>query len=245
MQKLKYALRKSLFIISPLSVVINPAYFIRKGLYKGIVRFGAGLKGSILDFGCGSMPYKEVFDKCTQYIGVDKRFEQEDLNSPADILYDSLPLPVEADSMDSVFCSECLELIPNPDEIVREFYRIVKPGGKILITAPFVWEEHWLPYDFCRFTEGGLRLLLERNGFEVLESQKSTTYFETVWQTNICYLSQNLFPQQVYLKLMFTILIVCPLNIIGIILNALLPNHRNHYYYHNAIVLAQKKKLSS
>lgn len=225
--------------------MINPAYFIRKGLYKGILAFQAHLRGNILDFGCGNMPYKEIFSECTEYIGVDKRFEEEAMNSPADILYDSLPLLMESGSADNIFCSECLELIPDPDAVIQEFQRLLKPGGKVLITAPFVWEEHWLPYDYCRFTEGGLQLLLERNGFEIQESRKSTTYFETVWQTNLCYLTQNLFPQQIHLRLLLTVLIICPLNILGILLNAILPNHKNHYYYHNTIILARKKGLSS
>lgn len=232
---------KSQFIPNFLFLFVNPSFFIRKGLYNFINRYAPKMNGSILDFGCGRKPYKELFINCTKYVGLDiKLNEDSERNVFADIYYQGNKFPIENETFDNIFSSEALELISNPDEILGEINRVLRPEGYFLLTVPFVWEEHWLPYDFCRYSSSGIRTLLERNGFAIIEQHKSTTYFETAWQLLIFYIYQNIFPKKKIMRLLFTIIFITPLNILGWLFNWLLPNNREHLLFHNNIVWAKK-----
>src|SRR5690606_27446949 len=64
-------------------------------------------------------------------------------------------------------CTEVLEHQPEPSLFLAECARVIAPGGTMLLTAPLVWPEHELPYDFYRYTSVGLQRLLENSGFTV------------------------------------------------------------------------------
>ena len=233
---------KSLFRPSFFGIFVNPSFIIRLGLYKGITKYSKLLYGNILDVGCGKKPYRYLFNNANEYVGMDVKIdERTDHNVIADIFYDGKSFPIEDKRFSNVFSSEAFELISNPDEILAEIHRVLVPDGCLLITVPFVWEEHWLPFDYCRYSSSGIRILLERNNFEIIEQIKSTSYFATVWQMLIFYIYQNLFPNNKYLKLFLTFLVISPLNILGLFLDFILPNNRTNLFYHNNIVLAKKR----
>ena len=60
-----------------------------------------------------------------------------------------------------------LEHIPEPQAVINELHRVLKPGGKMLLTAPLFYQEHEQPYDYFRYTQFGWRYLLEKPGFVV------------------------------------------------------------------------------
>ena len=66
--------------------------------------------------------------------------------------------------------------------MLSEINRVCKLNGQLLITVPFVWDEHEVPYDYGRYTSYGLKHVLEIHGFEVIHLDKSTSYVETVFQ---------------------------------------------------------------
>jgi 2-polyprenyl-3-methyl-5-hydroxy-6-metoxy-1,4-benzoquinol methylase len=70
--------------------------------------------------------------------------------------------------MDSILCTEVLEHVPDPLAVWKEFHRLIRPGGKVLLTTPMYWPPHELPYDFFRYPEHGLRRLVEDSGFRLL-----------------------------------------------------------------------------
>jgi SAM-dependent methyltransferase len=72
-------------------------------------------------------------------------------------------------SYDTVFASEVLEHIPQPDRAIADVYRVLKPGGKFILTVPYLSRLHEEPHDYFRYTRYGLQSLLESNGFRVLE----------------------------------------------------------------------------
>jgi SAM-dependent methyltransferase len=76
-------------------------------------------------------------------------------------------LPFRDSSCDTLLAVEVLEHVPDPTRCAAEFARVLRPGGKLLITVPFSAPRHQLPFDFARFTPEGIRGLLERNGFEI------------------------------------------------------------------------------
>ena len=80
---------------------------------------------------------------------------------PRTVFGDGKHLPFRDASVDTVLSTEVLEHVPRPELLVREMARVVKPGGKLLITVPFIQPLHELPSDYFRFTPSSLRAFAE------------------------------------------------------------------------------------
>jgi ubiquinone/menaquinone biosynthesis C-methylase UbiE len=106
-------------------------------------------------------------------------------NSKLDIVSDILSIPLPDHSIDAVMCTEVLEHIPDPLGAIREFSRLIKPGGYLLITAPFASLTHFAPYHFA---SGLSRFFYEKhlpdNHFEIIDLQLNGNFFEYVAQEN-------------------------------------------------------------
>lgn len=168
-----------------ISDLLNRSYIDRKTIYEYVKSKSGFLKGKVMDFGCGIKPYKSLI-KCDEYIGVDmKTTGHSNRSKIVDIFYDGHTIPVEDGYFDSAISTQCLEHIFNVSEILGEINRVLKTNGMFLITCPLVWEEHEQPYDFFRYTQYGMKKMLEENGFKVLSMQKSTTYKDALLQLSI------------------------------------------------------------
>jgi len=234
----KAIFRKQQFMPTWISIFVNSNYFVRKGIYHGIQKNSHFMKGKMLDFGCGIKPYQSLF-QVEQYIGVDieNKGHSNDI-SKVDFFYDGHTLPFADNSFDSVFTSEVLTHIFNIDEIMLELYRVLKPGGCILVTVPFVWYENETPNDSVRYTFFGVKYLFEKYGFRIEKINKSGSFFLTALQMMIAFLYTHLFPRKVWLKIILTFIFISPLNILGIIFSKLLP--KNNEFYQNIILIAKK-----
>jgi SAM-dependent methyltransferase len=240
--KLAQIYYKQLFIPSFLGLLVNPLYLIRRGLYKGIVSNKEYLKGRLLDFGCGSRPYRELFD-VQEYIGLDiEESGHLHRNEQIDVYYDGKMIPFNDNHFDSIFSSEVFEHIFNLEQMLDELYRVIKPGGHMLITLPFVWDEHEIPYDFARYTSFGITHLLTRTGFEIIVVEKTTNYVETIVQMWNSYVCQFILPSNRILKALMNPIFIAPVTILGFIVSRILPENRN--LYHNNIVVAKKPASS-
>ena len=142
-----------------------PAFYAR----RDITRDGAKLKGTLLDLGCGSQPYRQYLKKVARYVGLDYPSTRECLSTKvkAEVLGDARTLPFADRSFDGVLCSQVLEHVDRPETVVREMSRILKPGGVGLISVPFFYNLHMEPHDYFRFSPYGIKKLLERNGLAV------------------------------------------------------------------------------
>ncbi|MBI3951162.1 MAG: class I SAM-dependent methyltransferase [Acidobacteria bacterium] len=117
--------------------------------------------GRLLDVGCGNKPYLEIFASCVHdYIGVDpdSRF------SRPDIVATILDLPFEAAAFDAVLATQVIEHVSQPDRMLMEINRVLKPGGHLILTAPQYWRLHEIPHDYYRFTQYGLQHLVKSCG---------------------------------------------------------------------------------
>jgi SAM-dependent methyltransferase len=112
----------------------------------------------VLDIGCGKKPYYPYFAaNATAYVGVD-------IDNPAADLVGSIEaLPVEDDSFEVVLCTQVLEHVVDPDQAVRELWRVTAPGGRVLASTHGVQVYHPAPEDYWRWTHTGLELLFDRN----------------------------------------------------------------------------------
>ena len=236
---LKKRLRKEAFITSSLSIVINPVYIIRNGLYKAISNIAPNITGNVLDFGCGSKPYESLFVNANSYVGVDIEVSGHNhKDSKVDYFYDGKILPFNDAIFDAIVCFEVFEHVFNIEEVLAEIHRVLKPNGQLLISIPFAWDEHEIPYDFARYTSFGITHILNKNNFEVVKLSKTTTYILAVFQMLIAYLCQYALPKGRLTGRISQLIVIFPLNVLALLLNALLP--KRYEYFCNNVVLATK-----
>lgn len=97
-----------------------------------------------------------------------------------DILADvcSLHSHFDEGQFETVFAVEVLEHVVDPATAVKEIHRVLKPGGLFVLSTPYIFEMHDLPHDYWRFTEYGLRKLLEQ--FEEIHIDRRNGYFRTI-----------------------------------------------------------------
>jgi SAM-dependent methyltransferase len=138
------------------------------------------LRGRVLNAGAGVRDISAL---------VDGELVNQDIGWPGDEeanLHIRSPLhhiPVEADHFDTILCVAVLEHLENPDEVVREFFRVLKPGGHLILEVPFLQPEHKVPTDFQRYTRDGLERLVAHHGFRLLELRGIFNVYHTLyWQ---------------------------------------------------------------
>lgn len=214
-----------------------PNYFVAKEVYHNMSTLAPVLSGRLLDIGCGTKPFEFMFN-VDEYIGLEINEEGRQNHSHADILYDGEVMPLEDKSFDSVFSSEVLEHVFNPDTFLKEANRVMKMNGLFLLSTPFFWEEHGQPYDYARYTSFGLKYILEKNGFEVIKQVKCGNGIEVVFQTLSNYIFRKF--KWKYPFNLIGFLLIFPINLIGLILSKILP--KNNDMYLDNIILAKKIK---
>jgi SAM-dependent methyltransferase len=224
-----------------LGILLNPAYIYRKGVYKHIKSFSTKINGDVLDFGCGSMPYLNLFKNVKTYIGCEiKNSGYKNESNIENDFYDGTILPYKYSSFDAVVSFEVFEHVFNLPEILLEINRVLKPNGYLLATTPFCWGEHEVPNDFARYTSYGIAHLLKQSGFEVIELNRTSTYTLAIFQTIINYIYHTLIPDN-KLFYLFQLTIIFPLTAIALFINAIMPD--NERYYAGIAVLATKSSL--
>jgi SAM-dependent methyltransferase len=122
----------------------------------------------VLDAGSGSAPYRELFEHC-RYLTADftEAYDHGWADSPPDIVCDLSSIPLPDETLDAVVCTQVLEHVPAPAAVLTEFRRMLRPGGRLYLTVPLLWEVHEAPYDFWRYTPYSLRMLCEGAGLRV------------------------------------------------------------------------------
>ncbi|OOG44664.1 class I SAM-dependent methyltransferase [Polaromonas sp. A23] len=240
LQKLKRRMRREAFHPSWLGMVISPVYIVRRGLHKTILDLSPAIGGRVLDLGCGTKPYESLFTNATSYTGVDIEVSGHDhADSKVDVFYDGKTLPFPDENFDSVVSFEVFEHVFNIEEVLGEVIRVIRPGGRFLLTIPFAWEEHEVPYDFARYTSFGIEHVLRRAGFDGVRTVKSSTTVLAIGQLFIAYLAKYVSPQKRFPAIAFQLLVIFPLNVVSVLVNAVLP--KQYGYFCNCVVVCEKK----
>jgi SAM-dependent methyltransferase len=234
-RSLRAAIEKEDFNPGILGIIVNPFYFARRGLHRHISVLAGAFAGKILDVGCGSMPYRNYF-QCTQYVGMEVKAH----NTTADCYYDGQLFPFRDEEFDGVFSSEVLEHVFTPQQFLQEIHRVLKTGGLLLLSVPFVWDEHEKPFDYARYSSFGLRHLLETGGFEILKSHKTMADIRAICQIINAYIYKKTANRSRRLRTLYMLALTAPCNLIGAVLARILPTGNSDFYLDN-VVLARKR----
>ena len=236
-RRIKEIYRQQSFFPGWLGIFVNPFYFARAGLCEAMTRLSPILSGRLLDVGCGAKPYQRLFT-VDAYVGLDIDSAASRKLGTADYFYDGNAFPFDDDSFDAVLCNQVLEHVFSPDTFLGEVKRVLKPEGKFLLTVPFVWDEHEQPFDYGRYSSFGLRALLEKQDFKVIQHDKSGADVTVIFQLFNAYLFKVTQSLPAAFKVLLTVTVMAFINILGLLFRYILP--ANPDLFLDNIVLAER-----
>lgn len=141
-------------------------YVVRSAILQALKACLPGLSGTLLDIGCGCKPYEPLVlsppGRVTRYIGLDLK---QSGCEPPDLEWDGVTIPLDDCAVDCAMATEVLEHCPEPGGVLAEACRVLKPGGVLFLTVPFLWPPHCVPYDEYRYTPFSLERHLCKAGF--------------------------------------------------------------------------------
>lgn len=114
------------------------------------------IAGNVLVLGTGKVNYRTMIPKASQVLCTDIQAGEN-----VDLVADAHDLPFEDEAFDQVVAIEVLEHLKNPGQAVQEIARVLKPGGEIVVSIPFMFRVHGDPHDYQRLTSSGLQKLFE------------------------------------------------------------------------------------
>lgn len=168
-------------------------YHVLKRLYDLLFvllkKYVSQKSGILLDYGCGSSPYKELFlPFIARYIGVDIG-----KNLQTDILIkENEPIPLKDSSVDIILSTQVLEHVGNVSFYLSECRRLLKKGGLLLLSTHGLWPYHPYPTDFHRWTKKGLVEEIEKFGLKCLENYSILGPFASVTQFTLLLIAERL-----------------------------------------------------
>ena len=149
----------------------------------------------ILDAGCGEQQFRK-FCSDLNYVGQD--FAKYDGKGDGvglqtetwdhatrvpDLICDITSIPEADGSFDAILCTEVLEHLPDPVQALCEFSRLLKPGGILLLTAPFCSIAHFTPYYFSTgFSSYWYKTHLANLGLDIVELSPNGSFFDYLAQ---------------------------------------------------------------
>ncbi|MDD5054960.1 MAG: class I SAM-dependent methyltransferase [Candidatus Peribacteraceae bacterium] len=184
-------------------IVTQPDRYI---LQEQMSRYAPELSGDLLDIGCGG---------CRRYAGYFrhvKTYRTLDANAAwkPDIVGSAEHIPLPDNSVDAVLSTQVFEHLPHPQVAIAEVFRVLKHGGRCLLTVPQTNELHEEPHDYFRYTKYGLRTLFTDAGFRVDVMEQRGKYHSMLMQIRIRHFINTWKPYE----RRWAMWILCPLSLI-------------------------------
>lgn len=150
---------------------------------------------TVLDAGAGESRFARLFQKGF-YVALDLAVGEAAWDySKIHVCARLDAIPLASDRIDAAIHIQVLEHVPDPAAVLRELHRVLKPGGKLYLTAPQGWSEHQQPHDYFRFTSYALRSLFTEAGFEVRRIEPQGGYFHYLGH-RLSYIPKILFQER-------------------------------------------------
>lgn len=170
---------------------INPLDYAIEDFVKTAA--AAEVKQKVLDAGAGEARFAVYFSRHF-YLALDACVGNSLWDySRIQVVGDLAALPLRDGAVDSVLNIQVLEHVKDPGMVIRELHRVLKPGGRLYLTAPQGWGEHQQPHDFYRFTSFALRDLLTKGEFKEIEIEPLGGYFHYLGH-RLTFVPKVLFP---------------------------------------------------
>jgi SAM-dependent methyltransferase len=130
-------------------------------IYHDLRKHLPGLSGKLLDIGCGNSPFRHLLDPAiSEYQGIDvEEAASFGYRNPDTIYYDGKVIPFADESFDALLCTEVLEHVFDPTQLIREMHRVLRPEGFAVVTIPWSARFHYQPFDYHRYTPRMLEAL--------------------------------------------------------------------------------------
>lgn len=160
------------FLMLKISINNIDNFGCRKAILNALKKNITFFSGTLLDVGGGYMPYKSLLlqppSQVEKYIGLDLH---DNIYAKPDITWDGKQIPLPDSSIDCAIATEVFEHCPEPEIVMKEIERVLKPGGILFFTVPFLWPLHTVPYDEYRYTPFALERHLTNAGFDTIQLQ--------------------------------------------------------------------------
>lgn len=134
----------------------------------------AHANGAVLDIGAANKWIEGCLSDSINYFALDYPPTGQDLyNARPHVFGTASKLPLQTNSIDTVILLEVLEHLEHPSRALEEIFRVLKPGGTLLLSMPFLYPLHDPPFDFQRYTSFGLERELHAAGFTIDELENT------------------------------------------------------------------------
>lgn len=139
---------------------LHPQWFILNAEYRARDWVRKHARGHVLDVGCADAWARTLLDNC-EYVGLDYPATATSLyRTSPNVFADAKSIPFASGTFDTVLLLEVLEHVRDPDRVLQEIARVLKPAGRLLLSTPFLYPLHDAPHDYRRYTEYGLRQIV-------------------------------------------------------------------------------------
>jgi SAM-dependent methyltransferase len=211
--------------------ITNPNWLVlrkRRELFRHWLEGSFPKGGTVLDIGGRIQPYRTLLPE-TRYLALDLR-----LTPLVNVVANAERIPFLSQGFDLVLCTQMLEYAPDPGLVLSEIHRVLKPGGRLLLSVPSVFPQD-ADEDRWRFLPAGIRQLL--SAFSevqiVPEGSSIAGFFRTI---NVCL---HMFAKYSAIRTVLSYTVVPALNLMGLGLEEI-ARSRNEAFAVNYSAMAQK-----
>lgn len=162
----------------------EPTFYTRSVLTRLVPRY---CFGRLVDVGAGKSKYRPMIERSvSEYIPVDDlssqyQYDRDSAKKSVQYVSDASALPFQDKEFDSALCTEVIEHVQDPQAVVNEIYRVLRPGGHLILASGWLAPYHAEPKDYWRFSVEGYQVLGARAGFSFIHQEKQGGLFSSLY----------------------------------------------------------------